>query len=241
MSDISLFIAHNFQSRLLERLNTLRAPLLSKSLLHRNFYPHGFRISESSQWGGSVEYVCTCRPSAFEPVFFGVVKSINQWGSGLGIDVQLGLPRYATNTMDVLFWNQFSTLQAIMDTDNCASGADPSSHNILPWCSPGAGEGHSYDDRTITLDIPSRVEILRCTPRTVSAGVDLAPVSPLSSCTLTSQNGSLHPVSVGDVLVARTTLSCVDYPCENAPTVPTVKSPFIRLYSVTTTLIEVVV
>lgn len=131
MANLSVFLAHEAQLRLINRLETIHATLLSNCLFGRDFYP---RMRTSSVYplpSSTIDYQCAAGTSLFSPILIGSVKSISPWvrpytfftfrvpmhlqECGLGVDLQLGLHPHPTHAVDVVFWNQVATLHSIVE------------------------------------------------------------------------------------------------------------------------------
>ncbi|KAJ7740126.1 hypothetical protein B0H16DRAFT_1729154 [Mycena metata] len=200
-------IAKDIYSRLLDRIYASSSLLFAASVLDRDFvHKWTSRLPDGS---GDSSYTLP-DGTPFEPVFVGSVDSTEFGGAGL--NVVLGLPAHATDSMKKFFEKQLSSLTAVVAA-RCDLTPDVGCEDVIPWnYSPIAGVGRIHI--FLRPGTPTR----RCTPgRCLATG----PSPPSSACS-TSSSSTLSStddyvttapeIECGDLLVVQCKMICRDFP-----------------------------
>ncbi|KAJ6473624.1 hypothetical protein C8R47DRAFT_1076596 [Mycena vitilis] len=230
----SILVARERYGRLLERLFSLPAHLLSVSAIGRDFVA---RVTPHPRFGAVVCYVLPEDSTVFEPVLTGAVKSVHYRDSGAARLI-LTTPPNATHDMDVFYWNQVACLSTAA-VQQVRAGSNSISDSVLNWTL-----GPTADVAYIFVDLDpetKRTQVERSTParccRTfgLSHFKQASTSSGSSSSTLSSTDLPLPAaisVEEGDLVVVKCRLQCRD---------ELQSSALLRVFGVRATHVEVLV
>ncbi|KAJ7148130.1 hypothetical protein C8R43DRAFT_1129273 [Mycena crocata] len=232
----SQLIATEIHSRLLARLHDLPVFLLSHSSVGRDFY-----LFVHDAWR-QYRFLLS-NGDSFEPIILGQVFSV-QYSEDGSADIELTLPAYSGNAMDVFYWNQVACLSSAVAAQARSTPSNICLEDTLPW--------HSFASRStceaglINIYVPSTVAVSLNTPtRALAFAVEtLSPSPTASTSTLISTSDALDAPPVirpRDLLVAKVALSSRDIPRPNPPDCSCSRPHFIRLYTIRTRHVEIIV
>ncbi|KAJ7663750.1 hypothetical protein DFH06DRAFT_1128135 [Mycena polygramma] len=188
---------HDLYSRLLDRLFSIPAYLLSVSALDRDFVAR----KTLTKHGFDVHYVLP-DGDAFEPVLMGTVN----------FNIVLTTPPYATHEMDVFYWNQVACLASVA-VDRFRASSPIVLEDVIPW-----SDGPYDDLADIYVLVESSATVERnfpgCSCRDLSSRHSRA-----SSCSSTASSSTLSStdlsapvtIQVGDLLALKCRMQCRDY------------------------------
>ncbi|KAJ7156452.1 hypothetical protein C8R43DRAFT_1125650 [Mycena crocata] len=140
-------IARDNYSRLLTRLGQIPLPLLSTSVLDRDF------VLSLDDTGTQCAFLRT-DGQPFLPVLLGRTKAVQSDTAG-GAWLELSLPMHSLHEMDVFYWNQMASLSSVIPSRERLTPSTVYLEDSILWSSPPLSFNEEVG--TIYVHLPSSV------------------------------------------------------------------------------------
>ncbi|KAJ7136459.1 hypothetical protein C8R43DRAFT_1132353 [Mycena crocata] len=233
-------VVHNFHARILSRLDSLSAPLLSNVSSATDILATSSVGDDST--GHHIYYMSSNNPlRLFQCIIVGEVKEIICQDS-VAVGLNLGVPSPASALMDEAFSKQMHCLRSIIvrECDGRESGSSPQA--LLSW-TPDAFPPAADSSQFISICIGPTTQVSRATPhRTFNHVRKASDDSSISSSTLSSTDNAVQPpvpspFLVGDLVAVKCTFDRYDFPRPNSLD----GLWLIRIYSVLASDVDIII